>query len=208
MYKVMVVDDQSISRQLFELYIEKSNDFKLTFSVPSASVADIYLLKEKVDIVIMDIFMNDGSNGISAAAKIKKLYPEIKIVVVTSIPEPSLIEKAREAGIDSFWHKESNSDVILNVMRRTMKGESVYPDNLPPLKLGKAYLSDLTDREFEVLKYTTTGATNAEVAEKLFISENTVKKHISNMLSKTELKSRTELAIKARVLGITVLEEE
>lgn len=202
--KVMIVDDQSISRQLFELYVKNSESYELTFSIESAGVADVYLLRNHVDLILMDILMNDGSNGIDAAARIKKEYPEIKIIAVTSMPEQSFMEQARRAGIDSFWFKETEEQSIIEVMDRTMNGESVYPDNAPFVRLGNADSSELTDRELEVLRIITTGASNTAVAEELGISEHTVKTHVRSMLTKTGFANRTELAIKARALGVAI----
>ena len=85
--RVMIVDDQYISRMLFEMYVNSSDRYELAFSVSSAAVVDVYLLKHSVDLVLMDILMNDGSNGLDAAAKIKETHPEIKIIAVTSMPE-------------------------------------------------------------------------------------------------------------------------
>ena len=99
--KVMVVDDQKASRHMFELYIASSEKYELAFSVASAAVADIYLLKNHVDLILMDILMNDGSNGLDAAEKIKKQYPGIKIIAVTSMPEYSWMKRARSIGVDS-----------------------------------------------------------------------------------------------------------
>ena len=170
----------------------------------SAAFADAYVLKKPVDLVLMDILMSDGSNGLDAAARIKKNRPEIKVIAVTSMPETSWLKKAREIGIDSFWYKEASRDTILDVMDRTMAGESVYPDTPPTVRLGFADSAELTDRELEVLRIMTTGVSNAAIAKKLHISESTVKNHIHNMLEKTGCESRTALAIEARVSGIVV----
>lgn len=202
--KVMIVDDQFVSRQLFEMYIKSSESYELVFSVESAAFADAYVLKKPVDLVLMDILMSDGSNGLDAAARIKKNRPAIKIIAVTSMPETSWLKKAREIGINSFWYKEASRDTILDVMDRTMAGESVYPDTPPTVRLGFADSAELTDRELEVLRIMTTGVSNAAIAKKLNISESTVKNHIHNMLEKTGCESRTALAIEARVSGIVV----
>lgn len=203
-YKVMIVDDQAISRHLFELYIKNSDKYELTFSLSSADVAEVYFLKHAVDLILMDILMNDGSNGLDAAKRIKERYPSVKIIAVTSMPEYSWIERAKKIGVDSFWYKETEEKTILDVMDRTMAGEKVYPDNPPEVTLGLAKSSEFTERELEVLRIITTGATNGAVADELGISENTVKAHVRSMLEKTGYQSRTELAIKARVIGITI----
>lgn len=205
--KVMIVDDQAISRQLFELYVNGSERFEVAFSISSASVADVYLLKYPVDLILMDILMTDGSDGLSMAEKIKGKFPGIRIIAVTSMPEFSWIRRAKKAGIDSFWYKETDEITILELMERTMAGESIYPEKIPVVNLGLAKSSEFTERELEVLQIITTGASNAQVAKILDISENTVKTHVRNMLEKTGYASRTELAIKARVTGLAIGEK-
>lgn len=202
--KVMIVDDQFISRQLFEMYVKTSDKYEVTYSVESAAFADAYVLKNKIDLVLMDILMNDGSNGLDAAARIKKNSPETKIIAVTSMPEYSWIKRAREIGIESFWYKEASEATILDVMDRTIAGESVYPDGTPEVQLGHARSTEFTERELEVLRFMTTGVPNAVIAEKLGIAENTVKNHIRHMMEKTGCKNRTELAIQARVSGVVI----
>lgn len=202
--KVMIVDDQFVSRQLFEMYLKSSANYELVYSLESALFADTFVLKNEIDLVLMDILMSDGSNGLVAAERIKKNRPDVKIIAVTSMPEVAWMKKAREIGIESFWYKEVSKDTILDVMDRTMKGESVYPDSTPKIMLGLAHSEEFTERELEVLRIMITGVSNATIARKLNISESTVKNHIHNMLEKTGCESRTELAIEARVSGIVV----
>lgn len=202
--KVMIVDDQYIARQLFEMYLKSSERYELVMQIESASMAENAIKGIAVDLILMDILMPDGSNGLAAAEKIKKTRPEVKIIAVTSMPESSWLSRAREIGIDSFWYKEASKETILQVMDRTMAGESVYPNQSPQVKLGLACSHEFTARELEVLRLMTTGATNAAIAEKLVISESTVKNHIHRMLEKTGCESRTELAIEARISGIAI----
>ena len=190
--KVMIVDDQYIARQLFEMYIKSSEKYKLVMQVDSAALATKALKGNPVDLIL------------SAACEIKKFRPEVKIIAVTSMPETSWLTRAREIGIDSFWYKEASKETILQVMDRTMSGESVYPDKVPQVKVGMATSHEFTEREMEVLRLMTTGASNAAIAEKLVISESTVKNHIHRMLEKTGCESRTELAIEARISGIAI----
>lgn len=202
--RVMIVDDQYISRQLFALYIQASEKYELVRQVESASLADAFVLKEPIDLILMDILMNDGSNGLDAAEKIKKKRPNIKIIAVTSMPESSWINRAKSIGIDSFWYKEVSKETIIEIMDRTMVGESVYPDTIPVVQIGNIRSSEFTDREIEVLRVMIKGISNAEIAKELGITENTVKQHIKHMMEKTGCKSRTELAIEARISGIVV----
>ena len=202
--KVMIVDDQFIARKLFELYLTESEQYEVSCLVESASDAAEYLQQYPSDRRLMDILMNDASNGIAEAATIKKNNPSVKIIAITSMPEESWLKRAKKAGIDSFWHKESSKETILHVMDRTMAGESVYPDQPPVVTLGHARSTDFTERELEVLRVMTKGASNQEIAQELCIAENTVKQHIRHMMEKSGCISRTELAIEARISGVVI----
>ncbi|MBR1693105.1 MAG: response regulator transcription factor [Lachnospiraceae bacterium] len=207
-YTVLVVDDQNIPRQLFELLIGSSDRYKLLYSLDSASVAHIYCQKFQVDLVIMDVVMKEGISGLEAAERIKKGSPHTKILLVTSMPEVSYLARARQIGVDSFWYKEESEIPLLEIMDRTMAGESVYPECTPSLRLGNAKSGELTPKELEVLREMTTGASNGMIAERLGMETDTVKKHISHMLQKTGFSNRTELAIEARVGGLVIGERE
>ena len=203
-YKIMIVDDQFISREMFKLYINQCPDYEVVYCVDTAMFADTYVLNTKLDLVIMDILMQDGSNGLDAAEKIKKLKPELKIIAVTSMPEVSWMDRAKEIGIESFWYKEVSEETILEIIERTLNGESIYPDETPEVKLGQVSSSQLTPREIQVLRLLTTGVGNDEIASKLGISENTVNTHIAHLLSKTGFKTRTQLAIQSRITGFVI----
>ena len=203
-YKVLIVEDQKMPRQLFETYVTNSDNYELVYSLNSAEVADTYCAKFDVDLVIMDVVMNDGSNGLDAAVRIKSANPEIKVLIVTSMPEVSYLDRARRIGVDSFWYKEIEGEPLLEVMDRTMAGEHVYPDSTPTLKVGDAISSEFTKAELMVLRELTTGAGNKEIADRLHISVNTVRGHIQHMLDKTGFDNRTELAIQARLTGIVI----
>lgn len=203
-YKIMIVDDQFVSREMFKLYISQCPDYEVVYCVDTAMFADTYVLNTKLDLVIMDILMQDGSNGLDAAEKIKKLKPKLKIIAVTSMPEVSWMDRAKEIGIESFWYKEVSKETILEIIDRTLNGESIYPDETPEVKLGQVNSSQLTPREIQVLRLLTTGVGNDEIASKLGISENTVKTHIAHLLSKTGFKTRTQLAIQSRITGFVI----
>ena len=176
----------------------------MLYCIDTAMFADTYALKAPLDLVIMDILMNDGSNGLNAAEKIKKLKPDLKIIAVTSMPEVSWMERARKIGIESFWYKDVSEETLTEIVERTLKGESIYPDNTPVVTLGLAKSSDFTPKEIEVLRLLTTGAGNDEIAEKLDISQNTVKTHVKHLLEKTGFETRTQLAIQSRVTGFVI----
>lgn len=207
-YKVLIVEDQMMPRQLFEDMVNHSDIFELVAGIDNADVADIYCAKESVDLVLMDVLTKNAANGLEAAKRIKSLYPEIKIIIVTSMPEFSYIEKAKSIGVEGFWYKDISTDSILSVMNRVVEGENVYPDRTPELVLGNASSFDFTEKELEVLREMTGGYTNQEIADKVFMSVGAVKAHILNMLEKTGFRNRTELAVRAREIGLVILDRK
>ena len=125
------------------------------------------------------------------------------------MPECSYLGRAREIGVESFWYTEDQRQSLLEIMERTMNGESVYPEASPELRLGLASSYDLrSQRELEVLREITGGDTNQEIAESLHLSVATVKSHILNMLEKTGFRNRTELAVRARESGLVILDRK
>ena len=203
-YKVLIVEDQAIPRELFKIYIDSSEHFEYLLSVSNASAALSVCQNNKVDLILMDVITELDHSGLDAAEEIKARFPEIKIIIVTSMPEYSWLSRARKIGVDSFWYKDGQKSGILDVMERTMAGERVYPDDTPLVHIGLATNHEFTERELDILKELTTGDTNGEIAEKLFISVATVKSHIHHLMEKTGFKTRTELVSEARRLGIVI----
>ena len=201
---VLIVEDQDIPRELFEIYIKSSEKFHHLLSISSASAALSVCKAGNVDLILMDVMTELYRSGLDAAEEIKKQFPQIKIIIVTSMPEYSWISRAKEIGVDSFWYKDGQKSRILDVMERTMAGERIFPDETPLIRIGNATNHEFTERELDVLKELTTGDTNAEIAGRLFISVATVKSHIQHLMEKTGFKTRTELVSEARGLGIVI----
>lgn len=206
--KVLVVDDQYVARSFFEIHVEMTKKYELAASLANAEQAVAWCMEHPVDLVIMDVMMKYGLDGLTCARTIKNNRPETKIILATSTAEAGWIEKARNAKIDSFWFKEYSDTPLTEVMDRTMNGESVYPDSPPNPDFGAVTKYDLTTRELEVLRDLTRNLTNEEIAEDLHISPHTVKRHIENLLAKTGYKSRVDLAVNARILGLVVHEDD
>ena len=204
MYNVMVVEDQAMPRQLFEAFISMSDKYRLVHSIKNADMADIYCDQSQIDLILMDVCTELNSNGLDAAERIKQKHPKIKIIVVTSMPEVSYLERARAVGVDSFWYKEVSEEPILELMDRTMLGESIYPDKTPTVSFGNIKSTDLSKREIEVLREVIMGYTNAEIAERLNLSQHTVRDYVQVIMEKTGYRTRTELAVKARETGIII----
>lgn len=200
--RVAVVDDQRLARMYVDLFVKSSTRYELAASIPYAEDALAWCRKNKPDLVIMDVMMARGMDGLTAASLLKKEQPQIKIILATSMAQPEWMAQAQAAGIDSFWYKEYSRLPLLEIMDRTVDGESVYADTPPQAMLGSLPTSELTDQQKRLLSCLTLGLPNKEIAERMQISPLTVKSHLEQLMDKTGIHSRTELAVKASRLGL------
>ena len=185
MYQVMIVEDDPMAQKLLEIFVDGKGNYQVAHIIESAAMAEFYCMTNPIDLVLMDVCTSMNASGLEAAERIKRRFPHIRIIIITSQPECSFIDRAREAQVDSFWYKSATAKELLTVMDRTIGGECVYPDTTPSLKLGDAVSEQFSDRELEVLRLVVAGDTDASIAEKLFISVATVKTHIQNMKNRT-----------------------
>ena len=204
MVNVLIVEDDPMARKLMEIFVSSSETYYLVPSLDSAALAELYCMTTPIDLILMDVCTVMDANGLEAAAKLKKRFPKIKIIIITSQPEYTYISKAHEIGVESFWYKEPTAEALIRVMDRTMSGESVYPDSPPVIQLGAALSSDFTERELEVLRELVSGKTDAAIAETLYMSITRVKQHILKIREKTCFSNRTELAVRTRESGIVI----
>ena len=116
-YKVLIVEDQQMPRQLLEIFISANKNYVHQASLNDASLALAYCQNKEVDLILMDVYTFQGNSGLLAAEEIKKQFPDIKIIIVTSLPEYSWIKKAKEIGVDSFTSNwKENSSISLKIL--------------------------------------------------------------------------------------------
>ncbi|NOH03289.1 MAG: response regulator transcription factor [Chloroflexi bacterium] len=167
------------------------------------------------DIVLLDLMM-PGMDGIETTRRIRQISPRTKVVVLTSYHEDVHIFPALKAGAISYILKDMKMDKLVDVLHRAVQGEvTLHPrvasrvlQNIRGEGSEQPLFTELTDRETDVLKLIANGLTNSQIAEKLVISENTVKGHVSNILSKLHLADRTQAAVYAWQQGIVSRQSE
>lgn len=206
--RVVVADDQNVSRGFFEMYVRAASRYQLLAGLRTAEEAVQFVDRQETDLLILDVMMKTGIDGLTAAGIIKAKHPETRIILTTSALETNWAEQARALGVESFWYKEYDEHSLLEIMDRTMTGESVYATDALRVPFGRAERGDLTERELDVLRELTASLTNEEIAEKLHISVHTVKRHLQNILEKTGFENRLDLAINAMALGLVVHDRE
>lgn len=195
MKQVLIVEDQRMPRENMERIISDSTSYELAARISSAELAVIKCQRQHIDLVLMDVCTTGSKDGIDAAAEIKKQFPNIKIIIVTSMVEVGYLDRAKAAGADSFWYKDVSRETLIDVIDRTMSGEHIFPDKAPVVQLGNASSAEFTAKEIEVLRLVCDGLEYGEIAKELECSVNTVKTHISHILQKTGYANKTRLAI-------------
>ncbi len=208
-YKVIIVDDEMISRGFMELLIKPSKHYEVMAALPFAKDALLWCQKNAPpDLIIMDVMMEQGIDGLTAAAQLKAEYPQTKLLLVTSMADADWLQKAKAAKIESFWFKTYSTLSLLDVMDKTVAGESVYPEEAPAVMLGCLPASELTKQQRALLRHLTEGLSNREIAERMYLSPNTVKDYLDDLMDKTGIHSRTALVAKASRLGVVISEKE
>lgn len=195
MINVMIVEDQKMIRSLLESYIEKEPGYRVVSSVAGANRALELCDEIKVDLILMDVQTEHRENGLSAAAKIKQKFPQIKTVIVTSLVDYDVLKKAKKLGADSLWYKDTDEATLMDIVRRTVSGEHIFPDSPPEVEIGTAKSTEFTKTELVVLRHLVRGLSYSRIAEEMGIEVTTVKFHVTNMLQKTNFKNKLQLAL-------------
>jgi two-component system, NarL family, response regulator LiaR len=207
---VLIVDDHPIVRQGLRTLLELQDDIFVAGEAVNGKVAVEMVARLKPDIVLMDLMMPE-LDGISATRQICALNLGTRVIALTSFVEDDKVIPAIQAGAASFLLKDVSPNELVDAIRAAYHGEArLHPAVVRKLMNQVAAqpaapqpsAPDLTEREYEVLCLVAQGLSNREIAEKLVISEKTVKTHISSLLSKLGQEDRTRLAIYAIKKGL------
>jgi len=206
---VMIADDHAITRGGVRVLLETQTDLRIVAEAATGLDAVRLCAEHAPDVALVDMLM-PGFNGVEVTRRVKLVSPRTHVVVLTSYPDDEYLLPAIQAGALSYLLKDISPDDLLTAVRRAATGEATIPMRLAE-RLMKAlqtrsgrsdHFSDLSARELDVLRLIANGHANAEIAQKLFISEKTVKSHVSNVLSKLQLNDRTQAAILAWKEGL------
>ena len=211
--RILIADDHAVVREGLRALIDTEPGMELVGEAADGAEAVEKAHALKPDVILLDLVM-PRKDGIAAIEEIKEENPGAHILVITSFAEDDKVFAAIKAGALGYLLKDASPDELLRAVREVHHGEpSMQPSiahkvmrelqrasNLPPTE------DPLTEREVEVLRLVTQGLTNQEIAEKLFVSERTVRAHVSNILGKLHLANRTQAALYALREGIADLD--
>jgi two-component system NarL family response regulator len=217
--RILIADDHELFRRGLKLVLEDEADIDVVAEAGNGQEAVDLALEEAPDVLVMDVRMPQLS-GIEAARKVKEDLPHCKILMLTISDEEDDLYQAIKAGANGYLLKEISIDEIGNAVRSVYGGQSLISPSMASKLLNEfatmikkeeekeqVPAPRLTPREMEVLEHVAQGMNNREIAKALFISENTVKNHVRNILEKLHLHSRMEAVVYAVREKLLDLEE-
>ncbi len=205
--RVMLVDDHAMVRRGLATFLKVFDDLELAGEADSGATAVQICAQVKPDVVLMDMVMPD-MDGPTATRLIRQKFPQVQIIALTSFKEESLVQSALEAGAIGYLLKDISADDLAQAIRAAHIGRAtlspeaaqvlVHAASQPP-----APGHDLTERERTVLALMVEGLNNTQIAQQLVVSPSTIKSHVSNILAKLGVASRTEavaLAVRRKLI--------
>ncbi len=202
--RVLLVDDHTVVRRGLRLVFELEDDLEVVGEASDGQEALARVAELRPDVVVLDLLM-PVMNGVEATRAIRAAYPEVEVVALTSVLEDRMVVDAVEAGAAGYLLKETRPDDLFEAVRAAARGEvrldpraqaRLMREMRRPVPSAPAF-ETLTEREREVLEQLAHGATNKGIARALGVGEATVKSHVSAVLAKLGLKSRTQAALHA-----------
>lgn len=202
--KLIIADDEMLIRTGLKIMLEASGNVEVLALAESGRAAFEACKEYQPDVVLMDIRMPE-SNGIEGTKLIKEAFPEVKVLIVTTFQDTEYIVEAVQNGASGYLLKDSSPEAILDGIKVALSGKVVMDTVISEALLTNTTVEKpatfdaekwgLTPREVELIQQVAQGLSNKEIAQTLFLSEGTVKNNISTILSKLELRDRTQLVI-------------
>lgn len=205
---VLVEDDLYIQKHFTER-LNVDGEFRFVGVYRDAFEAEKHCGSD-IGLILMDVQTQHKHSGLAAAERIKKAFPNIKIVVVTSLVDPEVLVRAKTGAADSLWYKDHGTAELLDVVKRTLAGERVFPCTSPAVEMEGTMSDSFSPRQLDILRWYIRGLTYQEIADKFGISKNGVRWNLDDMVEKGRFENREALVATAieNKLMVTTLKDE
>lgn len=205
---ILVEDDLYIQKHLAER-LSENGEFHVTAVYRDAFEAEKHC-NAAVNLILMDVQTQHKHSGLAAAERIRKAFPDIKIVIVTSLVDPEILVKAKAGAADSLWYKDHGTEELLDIIKRTLGGEQVFPDIAPAVEMEKTMSDKFSPRQLDILRLYIRGLTYQEIADKIGITKRGVRWALDDMVEKGCFPNREALVATAieNKLMVTTLKDE
>lgn len=190
--KVLLVEDQDLLLDGMALSLETTDEIEIVGKFKDIADYFTFQKRDKIDVILTDVCCANNHNSIDFVKKIKQDNPNIKIILMTSVMEISFVDKAKNAGADSFVYKTIPTKELITIIRNAINGYGTFPLSK---KDEISFLKDLTNNELNIIRLYCQGNNRKEIAQKLNFSESTIKNNITQILEKTGFASMSKFAI-------------
>ncbi|MCP4428072.1 MAG: response regulator transcription factor [Chloroflexi bacterium] len=207
--RLILVDDHSVVRRGLRSYLESFPGIEVVGEAESGEAALERLEDWLPDVAVMDLLMPGGMDGIEATRQIRRLSPHTQVVVLTAHTDEARVVAALRAGAIGYVRKDAEPELLLTAVRAAARGQSMLDPAIAVSVLQELAggIDSLTKREMGVLRLLAHGRTNRQIAAELVVSEETVKTHVGNILSKLHMAQRTQAVVAALKKGLISLDE-
>lgn len=216
MIKVMIADDQTLIRESLEIVLSTHDNIKLVKGAADGFEVLENIKSEKPDVILMDIRM-PKMDGVMCTKEVKEKYPDIKIIILTTFDDDEFVFSALKYGASGYLLKGVSMDDLYHAIETVYKGGAMINPDIATkvfklfsqmaqsnfaVQVDEKNVDDLTNNEWRIIQQVAQGLSNKEISAKLFLSEGTVRNYLSSVLSKLDLRDRTQLAIWAVQSGV------
>ncbi len=209
MIKTILVEDDLYIQKHFAERLRTDGSFDIAGTYRDAFEAENHCGRT-VQLILMDVQTQHKHSGLAAAKRIKEKNPSIKIVVVTSLVDPEILSQARQGAADSLWYKDHGTAELLDVIKRTLAGEHIFPDASPAVEMEGTMSDRFSQRQLDILRLYIRGFTYQEIADKTGITKRGVRWALDDMVEKGGFENREALVATAieNKLIVTTLKDE
>lgn len=193
MYKVLVVEDNMFMQKHLVDIFSFDERFKVVGAYRDSFDAENAVKNGDIDLVLMDVQTLHNHSGLLSGERIRNMNKKTKVVIVTSLIDPDVLSKAKRGAADSLWYKDHGDADIMDVILRTLNGESVFPDTSPNVELNNMFSSEISPRQMEILRLFVKGMTYDEIAAELNLSKNGVRWNLDRIVERGGFKNKHEL---------------
>lgn len=209
MIKVLIADDQELIRQSLQIVLDSRENLQVTDAVANGQEVVASVRREKPDVILMDIRM-PKMDGVQCTKIIKEHYPQIKIIILTTFDDDEFVYNALKYGASGYLLKGISMDGLAAAIETVYSGQAMINPDIATkvlklfsrmaqadysIQISESQVAELTKTEWKIIEKVECGSSNKEIAEKLSLSEGTVRNYLSNILNKLDLRDRTQLAI-------------
>jgi DNA-binding NarL/FixJ family response regulator len=204
---IVLVDDHRVVSRSLKAYLESFPDLKVTGIAASGEELLERLAEWKPQIVLQDLLMPGGIDGVETIRRVTERAPAIKVIALTASTDEARMMGALRAGAAGYVRKDAEPEVLLAAVRAVARGKTYIDPAVSGQLLHSAAPDDLTPRETEVLRHIALGRSNKEIANVLAIGDETVKTHVGNVFAKLQVENRAQAVVQALKRGLVALEE-